>query len=60
MPKEIGRLLNRAHEVRLVADYNGNSVESADAMEMVKQAEIFVAAMRAQFMPDESGDDDHA
>jgi uncharacterized protein (UPF0332 family) len=60
VPKEIGRLLNRAHEVRLVADYNGNSVESADAMEMVKQAEIFVAAMRAQFMPDESGDDDHA
>ena len=49
--KEVGRLLNRAHEIRLVADYNGNSVESDDAREMVKQAEIFVSVMRAEFMP---------
>ncbi len=49
--KEVGRLLNRAHEIRLVADYKGDSVEPADAQEMVEQAEIFVAAMRAEFMP---------
>lgn len=49
--KEVGRLLNRAHEIRLVADYNGNSVESDDAREMVKQAEIFVSVMRTEFMP---------
>lgn len=54
--KEVGRLLNRAHEIRLVADYNGDSVELADAQEMVEQAETFVAAMRAEFMPDESDD----
>jgi len=48
--KEIGRLLNRAHEIRLVADYNDNSVELADAQEMVEQAKIFVAAMRAGFI----------
>ena len=54
--KEVGRLLNRAHEIRLVADYNGDSVEPADAQEMVEQAETFVAAMRAEFMPDESDD----
>lgn len=49
--KEVGRLLNRAHEIRLVADYNGNSVESDDAREMVKQAEIFVSVIRTEFMP---------
>lgn len=47
--KNVGRLLNRAHEIRLIADYNGDSVESADAREMVEQAETFVAAMRAEF-----------
>lgn len=56
--KEVGRLLNRAHEIRLVADYNGDSVEPADAQEMVEQAETFVAAMRAMFMPEQSGDND--
>jgi uncharacterized protein (UPF0332 family) len=56
--KEVGRLLNRAHEVRLVADYNGESVEPADAQEMVEQAETFVAAMRVQFMPEKSQDND--
>jgi len=55
--KEVGRLLNRAHEIRLVADYKGDSVEPADAKELVEQAETFVAAMRAEFMPDESNDD---
>ncbi len=55
--KEVGRLLNRAHEIRLVADYRGDSVEPADAKEMVEQAKTFVAAMRAEFMPNESNDD---
>jgi len=58
--KEVGRLLNRAHEIRLVADYNGDSVEPADAKEMVEQAETFVAAMRAEFMPEASDDNDFA
>jgi len=57
--KEVGRLLNRAHEIRLVADYNGDSVEPTDAQEMVEQAETFVAAMRAEFMPDVSDDNDY-
>ena len=55
--RDVGRLLNRAHEIRLVADYNGNSVEPNDAQEMVEQAEIFIAAMRAEFMPEVSDDD---
>lgn len=55
--KDMGRLLNRAEETRLVADYNGDSVELSDAQEMVEQAETFVAAMRAEFLPDDSNDD---
>lgn len=52
--KEVGYLLNRAHEIRLVADYKGDSVELADVQKIVKQAETFVAAMRAEFMPVQS------
>lgn len=43
--KEMGRLLKRAEEIRLVADYKGDSVELSDAQEIVAQSEIFVAAM---------------
>lgn len=53
IPKEIGRLLKRAEEIRLVADYKGDSVELADAREMVEQAERFVEAMRHAWMPDQ-------
>ncbi len=54
VPKEVGRLLNRAHEIRLVADYTGDSVEPVDARAMVEQAEVFVATMRVKFMRDDS------
>lgn len=57
--KDMGRLLNRAHEVRQAADYSGDSVEPSDAREMVMQAETFVAAMKTQFMPERSNDEDH-
>lgn len=49
--KEMGRLMKRAEEIRLVADYKGDSVELSDAREMVQQAEMFVDAMRTEFMP---------
>ncbi|WP_437559140.1 HEPN domain-containing protein [Acidithiobacillus sulfuriphilus] len=49
VPKELGRLLKRAEEIRLVADYKGDSVEFDDAREMVEQAEVFVDAMRTHF-----------
>ena len=51
--KELGRFLKRAEEIRLVADYKGDSVEFEDTREMVEQAAIFVDAMRAEFMPSE-------
>lgn len=52
--KDLGRLLNRAEEIRLVADYRGDSVERSDAEEMVRQAEAFVAAVRMQCLPKEA------
>lgn len=52
--KELGRQLKRAEEVRLVADYNGESVEQADAAELVGQAEVFVSEMQRLFFEDKA------
>ncbi len=41
------------------ADYKGDSVELSDAQEMVAQAETFVNAMHAEFMPKTPNDDGH-
>ncbi|MEY4757321.1 MAG: hypothetical protein RJA34_2219 [Pseudomonadota bacterium] len=47
--KELGRQLKRAEEMRLVADYNGESVTKADAAELVDNAKAFVSAMQQLF-----------
>ncbi len=52
VPREMGRLLKRAEEIRLVADYNGESVELADAEQLVAQSRLFVSAMSDLFMSD--------
>ena len=49
LSKEVGRLLNRAHEVRLVADYNDDSVQISDAKEIVNQAEYFINVISIEF-----------
>ncbi len=49
-PKEMGRLLKQAEAFRYVADYEGDPVQPDDAQAMVAQAEIFVAAIHAEFM----------
>lgn len=54
---ELGKALNRAEEIRLVADYKGDMVEFEDAREIVDQAEVFVEAIRGEFIPDPR--DDH-
>lgn len=60
VPKELGRTLNRAEEVRLVADYRDDTVSPEDVSETVEQAESFVAAIRDRFLPvgDSSGSGD--
>jgi uncharacterized protein (UPF0332 family) len=50
VPKELGRLLNRALEIRQIADYTGDSVELDAASLLVQQADHFVAAMRDEFI----------
>lgn len=45
--RTLGHVLNRAHEIRLVADYTGDIVENELAAWTVEQARAFVDAMRA-------------
>ena len=51
VPVELGKALNRAEELRLVADYKGDPIEKEDAVWAVHQAQAFVDAMQATFMP---------
>ncbi|TSE20877.1 HEPN domain protein [Tepidimonas alkaliphilus] len=46
MPREYGRQLNRALELRQLADYTGESIDMAEAAELVQQARRFVQAVR--------------
>jgi len=50
VPVTLGKVLNKAEELRLVADYKGDSIEHEDAAWAVNQAQDFVQAMQATFM----------
>ncbi len=45
LPAEYGKSLNRAHEVRLLADYSGNPVAIEQAAELVRRATDFILAV---------------
>ena len=45
LSRDLGRSLKRAEEMRLLADYDGDSVGMADAVTMVSDAKIFIAAI---------------
>ncbi len=47
VPREIGRLLKQAEEIRIVADYSGDSISSDDARRLVEAAETFVKTLAA-------------
>lgn len=47
IPKEAGRLLKHAEAFRYVADYSDDTVDLADAHNMVEQAESFVITIRS-------------
>jgi uncharacterized protein (UPF0332 family) len=47
VPVALGKVLNRAAEIRLIADYKGDPVGPEHALWVVEQAETFVAAMEA-------------
>ena len=50
VPVELGRALNKAEELRLIADYKGDPIDKEDAAWAVTQAQAFVQAMQATFM----------
>jgi uncharacterized protein (UPF0332 family) len=58
IPENIGSLLDEARHLRGMADYSGISLDPNVANEIVDHAEIFVAAMRTEFLPDNSTDKD--
>lgn len=51
VPVDLGKALNKAEELRLVADYKGDPMAIEDAAWAVAQADGFVQAMRQSFMP---------
>ena len=47
---EIGRTLNRAQDIRQIADYTGDLIEAKVVAQLLKQADDFVQLMKAQFV----------
>ena len=45
VPREIGRLLKQAEEIRIIADYSGDSISPDDARRLVEAAETFLTAL---------------
>ena len=60
VPSEFGSSINKVERLRRLADYTGEPITLDDALWAVQQAESFVAAMRAVFMPEHGRDDDQA
>jgi uncharacterized protein (UPF0332 family) len=56
LPATMGRALNRAHEVRQIADYTGDEVSVEQAQSVIDQADFFVKTVHAHDHPDTSGD----
>ena len=51
VPIELGKSLNKAEELRLIADYKGDPVEIDAASWAVFEAHAFVQVMQDTFMP---------
>ena len=49
-PIELGRSLNRTEDLRLVADYKGDSIGEEEAQWAVQQAQAFVDEVATRFM----------
>jgi uncharacterized protein (UPF0332 family) len=47
---ELGKTLNKAEELRLIADYKGDPVEADAASWVVSEAQAFVQVMRDTFL----------
>ena len=52
IPVEYGRALNKVEDLRMIADYKGDTIEPDRAIWAVDQSKMFVKKMCATFMPD--------
>lgn len=54
LPISLGKALNRAAEIRLIADYTGDEVSADKAQWVIEQATALLDAVRREFHPRES------
>lgn len=52
VPREIGRLLAQAQQVRRTTDYNQADLDSDDARQFITKADTFVTTVRSRFFAD--------
>lgn len=50
-PPDMGKSLNKAESIRLLADYTGEEIELQQAQSMVERAENFVSAVINKYKP---------
>lgn len=58
LPVDLGRALNRAAEVRLVADYTGGEVTADAVRSLIQQAVSFIGEVQREFAPRKPETDD--
>lgn len=51
---ELGKTLNRAAEIRMIADYTGDEVTADKARWVIDQAELFIEVVQREIAPPES------
>lgn len=51
LPIELGKTLNRAAEIRMIADYTGDEVTTEKAQWVVDQAVLFITVVRKEMVP---------
>ena len=51
IPSELGKSLNRAESIRILADYTGEEIEHQKAAEIVELGSLFIHAIENKFCP---------
>jgi uncharacterized protein (UPF0332 family) len=51
LPSELGKSLNRAESIRILADYTGEEIEHQKAAEIVELGRLFINVIEEKFCP---------
>lgn len=51
LPTELGKALNRAESIRILADYTGEEIEQRKATEIVELGRLFINVIEEKFCP---------